>query len=641
MLARRFFPSAVYALILAIGLGVTSLALAREPLTWPADALFGRDIDREDIRQVLSHALEKAGMRARFEAGVEGRVSQNFTNTPPQGVFNMVIENFDLDYSHDAAAGIVTIFPSRTGTAAKAQAETPPSAALAVAAVAKGTENAKPVIRLAAIDQKPQDVAIGTTTKAPAAKIAAPATERRAGIGALEWKKVTFERTSFEEDIRDVFRAIARANGMQVLFRPDVEGQISFEFQDMDLRAAFRKLIAENSLAFDYDADSNTVTLFKAVSVQRREQLIALQYISAERLRAAARRLDLRGEIIVDETNDIVLVKGAVSDVARLADLAEKLDRQEAEKQKQIAADRALEAQELQADAKRQEAQAKQRAAQSDASERRVTALQRQQELNAKAEEVAFRRELRDRIINTQVRVIPVRYASVGPTSQSFRGKQITIPGIDETLRSLLGIGDKDSQVTGGGEKRNALVSEVRAELGLTPPQISIDTRTNSIIVRGSKRAVDQVEDLVKRLDKQLPLIEIEVIIVNAAKGVSAELGVKYGSEGAFAGNGKNYGFGVNTGVQGTLTNARNAIDTKVSAVTREVDNSTTTLTPVETDVTVDPLSPLTLLPSASDATVASLVFRGGTLALQAELRALSKDNKLQGTSKNRPFVGG
>ena len=624
VLARRLYQSAVSAFVLAIGLGFASPVLAADPLTWTGDTLFARDSVREDIKQVLKSALEKSGMSARFEAGVEGRISQNFTNVPPQGVFNMVIENFSLDYSRDAGSGIVTIFPrgadrpDKTVEAPAAETTlaaetTPPVPARSDSARTSATaaEVEKPRVQRAATRQDTGKPAVDTanTTDEKTAGPATPAADRPLGIRRLEWKKVSFERISFEEDIRNIFRAIARANGMQVLFRPDVEGEISFEFRDMDLRAAFRKLIAENGLDFSYDAESNTVTLFKAVSVQRREQLIALQYITAERLRATARRLDLRGEIIVDANNDIVLVKGTVSDVARLADLAEKLDRQEAEKQKQIAEDRAIEALELEAEAKRQEAQAKQRAAQSDASERRAAALQREVEFKAKAEEVAYRMRLKERLLETEVRVIPVRYASVGSTIQSFRGKQVTIPGIDETLRALLGIGGKDGQVAGGGGKDGALLSEVRAELGLTPPQISIDTRTNSIIVRGSKRAANDVEKLVKKLDQRLPLIEIEVIIVNATKGVQASLGVKYGGGGVFKTNeGDQFGGGVNTAT-----------------------NATDRVAPTDSTSTTDALNPVTLLPTVADAgSVANFVFRGANLALQVELDALSRDDKTQ-----------
>lgn len=624
VVARRFFPSVVVALILAIGLGAAYRVSAADVLNWVGEARFSRDTVDEDIKQVLKSALEKGGMSARFEAGVEGRVTEAFSNVPPQGVFNMVIETFKLDYSRDAGTDIVTVFrrgAERTSRPVKAAA-VPAPALVPTPAPTESTDAATSRVQLAATRQPATEQDAGRenlqTNVTTGRGTFTPGTAARgAVVQGLVWRKAKFERTSFEEDIRDVFRAIARDNEMQVLFRPDVEGEVSFDFKDMDLRAAFRKLIAENSLDYSYDAESNTVTLFKATLVQRREQLIALQYITADRLRATAKRLNLRGEIIVDADNDIVLVKGAVAEVARLVDLAEKLDRQEAEKQKQIAQDRATEALELEADAKRQEALAKQRAAQFNASDRRAAAQQREQELKARAEVI-------DRILKTEVRVIRVRYANVGPTSQSFRGKQITIPGIDETLRALLGIGEKDSRVTGGGEKRGSLTNDVRAELGLTPPQISIDTRTNSIIVRGSKRAVDQVESLVEKLDKKLPMVEIEVIIVVASKGVSAALGIKYGSGSVFKTNtNDNFGFGADTGI---ADGANRTSPTDATAA----DAATGT-------TTIDPLNPVTLLPlPGAGESLANFVFRGANLALQVELAALSRDNKAQTVASPR-----
>ena len=457
----------------------------------------------------------------------------------------------------------------------------------------------------------------------------------------LVWKSVTFERISFEEDIRDVFRAIARANGMQVLFRPDVSGEISLEFRNMDLRAAFRKLVEENGLDYAYDAISNTVTLFKAVSVERREQLIALNHISVDRMRTAAQQLKLGGEIIADPASGIVLVKGTIEDVRRLADLAEKLDRAEAERLKQIIEDRAAETREREADAKRLEALARQRSSESDAAERRAAARERQLTLEARAKEAELRQKAIENILNTEIRIIPLRYANVGPTTQSFQGKQVTIPGVDETLRSLLGIGEKSSAVAGGDEGRGSLINVVREELGLAPPTISIDTRTNSIIVRGSKRAVEQVEDLVKRLDRRLPLVEIEVIIVAAQKGVSAGLGIKYGAEGV---KNSRVGFGLNSGIEGDLVPTRNSFDRTPVQTTTTVDEGTTIVTNAEptndagvsTPFSIAPLSPITLLPTGSDATVATFVFRGANISLQAQLQALSRDNKAQTISSPR-----
>ena len=60
------------------------------------------------------------------------------------------------------------------------------------------------------------------------------------------------------------------------------------------------------------------------------------------------------------------------------------------------------------------------------------------------------------------------------------------------------------------------------------PRKISIDQRTNSVIVRGSIDEIDAIEKIVQELDQPLWMIEIEVLIANAEIGIAEELGIRW-----------------------------------------------------------------------------------------------------------------
>src|SRR5579875_783978 len=50
----------------------------------------------------------------------------------------------------------------------------------------------------------------------------------------IPWKPgATLTRTSVDDDVRGVLRAILSADGLSVLFRPGVDGKISFQFNAM------------------------------------------------------------------------------------------------------------------------------------------------------------------------------------------------------------------------------------------------------------------------------------------------------------------------------------------------------------------------------------------------------------------------
>jgi type II secretory pathway component GspD/PulD (secretin) len=231
--------------------------------------------------------------------------------------------------------------------------------------------------------------------------------------------------------------------------------------------------------------------------------------------------------------------------------------------------------------------------------------------------------------MNTQVRVFRLRFADVASTTRKFNGRSVTVPGVLDTLQAMLGLSSgvpSDagragvpanfrpasplSPASGGSPLRQALtglagalppggIPSTEAE-GMMPgmaaigrPAISVDQRTNSVVVRGSPAAIAAVEEVIRHIDQPVKMVQIEVVIATAELGVSEEIGV------AFRGAARRGG-AFDTGTTGGRADPTTGFN------------------------------PISLLPAAlsPQATVASFVVQGGQAFLQTQLRALAQRNR-------------
>ncbi len=318
-----------------------------------------------------------------------------------------------------------------------------------------------------------------------------------------------FQRSSFQEDIRVVLRSIVGQQGLQLNIRPDVSGEITAEF-DTSLRGAFTRLIEENDLDFAYDPATGTVTVSPATDEVTR-QFRTLQNVTARELRSVKQRFGLGGRLVIDEVSGTVLVEGPRDDVQTLIQLLQRLE--------------------------------------DTAAARAADALARRQ-----ADLIAS-----DAFAAQEIRVIPLKYTSVGPTTQLFNNRSVTVPGIDQTLRTLLG----DAEDIGNGPTVEALplpdgATPLPAPLSFDGgvPRISIDPRTNSVVLRGTPVAIARVEQLIRELDRPVPMIEIEVLIVGASDGVSEEIGLDFAAQYQTTAR----SFGINSGLTGSDVTAGDAL---------------------------------------------------------------------------------
>jgi type III secretion protein C len=401
----------------------------------------------------------------------------------------------------------------------------------------------------------------------------------------IPWQPgLTFSRTSVDDDIRGVLRAILGAEGLSVLFRPGVAGKISFEFTDTPLQTAFEQIVTEYGLRYEYNGNARTVTILPAganaaESVSRR--FLSLQKVNFATVRQALLNFGLGLEgVAYDPATNTLAIAGDERRISQLSDLIKTLE-----------------------------------------------------------ERTQPRRNAFGEATNIQTKVIRLRFADVGPSVRSFHGQRATIPGILETLQAMLGTNSSTAsppfatqtsetsftptlpaqipsglaaplarvlQNANGGAVVPGLtvVNQENAAAGiaqhpLNRPSISIDQRTNSVIVRGTPEQIAAVEAVVEQLDQPVKMVEIEVIIATAQIGVASELGVAWRGLGK-PGSSATRGFGIDTGTTGGQATATTGLD------------------------------PITLLPSppAAGATVASFLLRSGQGFLQAQLKALAAQNK-------------
>ncbi len=386
----------------------------------------------------------------------------------------------------------------------------------------------------------------------------------------IAWRDELFEHTSVEEPIQDVLKALIRLNDLSVIFRPGINTTVTFEFSRLPLRAAFNKLMQENGLDYIFDETTRTVTIFAKNSEQTFARLISPEYMTLTEVRRVLRRFGLQNsvEMFPDTETQTLLLRGGAQQINAISSIITQLD------------------------------------------------TRKKNRASIELERRKLQTTLDDQDIET--RIIRLRYASVGATSSTFQGKKIAIPGIDKTLQSLLGLSLKvPSTTTGkaeGSQTNSTSISALR---------ISTDTRTNSVIVRGPRKQVDEVEEIIKRLDQPLPLIDIDVMVLQADAGITKNLGVQWAAARA---NGAGIG-GISTGTQaGTVVQSLADNATNAGSTTAALNTSGGTTT-----TTQQAINPITLLPLDTASNIAaSFIYNGNNNFISAQINALLQDNKAQ-----------
>lgn len=449
--------------------------------------------------------------------------------------------------------------------------------------------------------------------RAPALLLAICLSLATAGVAAapLEdaaWGSRTYTGTSVSEPLGDVLQRIGSLAGIGVEVSAALQSrgdEVTRSFQNEPLQAAFESLLRAYNLNADFLPDANKI----AVDIQGQAPtlvVVAPSSIPLPRVERALRHYGLTDSartgvrVISDSATGSIMLEGEPGAVRNISQFITTLD----------TAYRA----------------------------RLDEAKQRDEELAARQRRQVEQRLLQERLAQkTVVEVFKLRYASVASSTLNVRGESVKVPGIDETLRTLLGL-DAEGQSTELPDARTIQVlgsqlagsDSLLTDLGQLPGKpttsISIDQRTNSVIVRGDPETIEFVRGILAEIDREVPLIDIEVMILQAEAGTARNLGVQW----AMAAQTGEFFPGISTGNssgQDVLTLADEANQNANTRTTTIAQGGTANIASNQRPA----LNPITLLPLAGlESAVASFIFNGNNSFISAQINLLAAENKAQ-----------
>jgi type II secretory pathway component GspD/PulD (secretin) len=416
-----------------------------------------------------------------------------------------------------------------------------------------------------------------------------------APVGSAPWGSNTYSGTSVDEPVADVLQRIGSLAGIGVEMSQAALGAstgVTRQFQNEPLRLAFESLLRAYGFEANYLADANKITI--DVQGSDTTAVVVPSSMPLASIQRALRHygMDKSGEtgvtIRTDRATGSIMLSGEASAVASVSRFINTLDR-------------ANKARLDEAKKRRDE----------DVVRRRQVIEQKLLEarLNAKSE----------------VKVFRLRNARVGSSTIVVRGEPVTVPGIDETLRTLLDLEGQDGDaakrdqqtiqvLSGGGSVggNDNLLTNIGQLPGKPKTRISLDPRTNSVIVRGDAETIAFVGQILKELDQEVPLVDIEVMILTARAGTARNLGIQWSaaSQDRTTGTGGGVSSGGPTNTPGGIVQGTSPTSTSGSS----------------------PIDTISLLPLGSVQTaIASFIFSdGGASFLSAQISALAAENKAQ-----------
>lgn len=117
-----------------------------------------------------------------------------------------------------------------------------------------------------------------------------------------------------------------------------------------------------------------------------------------------------------------------------------------------------------------------------------------------------------------KIELFPLKYASAGDTTHSYRGQQIVIPGIVSMLKEM-------------AQGRTLPLKENQGEqqpADRSLPMFSADIQQNAVIVRDRKINIPMYASLIKKFDIKPKLIEISVMIMDVDSTELKSLGIDW-----------------------------------------------------------------------------------------------------------------
>jgi type III secretion protein C len=296
------------------------------------------------------------------------------------------------------------------------------------------------------------------------------------------WRNKTFTRFTYEEDIKDTLRAVAKVAGLPITFGDGITETVTMEFKNMPLKDAFDFLI--NQFDLEYTMDAHSIHVYKAGRGGTQDVLIPLDTVTLEEARLAVERFGLMKrelKIVFDEPTNSMFVTGPMREIANVQRLISSLE----------------------------------------------TARKKKTE------------------VKPEIRYFPLRYAKVNNIQLTIGKTQVSVPGMVQLLTQLVNLTKKGEETTTklsiveGTRRVDELPKDMALELkrapsgvpakgmiGVEAGTITSDPRANTIIIRDYPDKLEEYAKIIKQLDQPVKMVKMDVIIVEAGKDFAREVGV-------------------------------------------------------------------------------------------------------------------
>jgi type IV pilus secretin PilQ/predicted competence protein len=425
---------------------------------------------------------------------------------------------------------------------------------------------------------------------------------------------VLFKKDTYNEDIKNILKEIAKYNGSQIRFDESVEGQETFDF-NMPLEGAFNMIISKHKLNYKVEGK---VIIVSGAKIEKK--IIVLTHLKAMDLKKLLDSYD----IIDDSLNRLEFGKGMDNTVfiegkrevieeleALIGQLekAEELKKAEREKRSSLKLAEAekirvseLAKNRVQLDSQEEARKLKKLRLEQD----KARLTQRIEEQKLVHSDILFNNTLSDFGKKMEIDVIPLKYINVSKSEMEFQGQKIQIESLEDTLNGLLGTNYVDGNRT-------------RSSLGRESAFLKIDQRTNSIIIKDFPERIMEIKKIVAKLDKQPKLIEIEVTIAMGNSGFTQELGIKLGGGRSYSG--RDYGVSTSDNI------AQNLNQLRTTATTQSATTSNGAVTSSESSAINSSFQATELLqPIGALGLSSSMLFLGGKSMLNIQLNAMENE---------------
>jgi type II secretory pathway component GspD/PulD (secretin) len=316
-----------------------------------------------------------------------------------------------------------------------------------------------------------------------------------------------FFRTSVDERVTDILSAIALQNKSQIIFDKGIEETETLTIEDMPLEGAFNLIIERNNL--EYKWQGNTLIVSSVKNREIKKEFIILKNLTIDKLIVLLKRYNIytkiKNKVIFDNEMNAVYVEAeqeVIKDLQKILmqfETAEKLLRETRVKRTK----EEIEYRKLEYLAKKDEA------------------------LKEKKKKYGIH-EYDD--WKMQIEIIPLKYISVSSKEVEFMGKSIKVDSLEDTLKGLLGTGyvNKNTDKNRNEDNRTRITSE-NTDIKVETTYLKIDARTNSVIIKDFPDRIEEIKEIIAKLDTPAKLVEIEVTIASGSTGFTSQLGMALG----------------------------------------------------------------------------------------------------------------